>query len=984
MDATTLRRILTYVRPYWRRALLVSACMLGGAALSLSLPYFIRRIVDEAIPSGNLTQLWLYCGAMIAGPAAAGLLEVLQKYSSELIGQRVMLDLRVALYEQLHAMPFAFFARQQPGEAVSHVLNDVQGVGGAISGTLVDVAQNAIVLVTTTVFVFTLDWRLALISLAFLPLFVVPTRRVGETRKRLKRSVQARVAELTGILTETLSVSGALLIKVFGGEQSEVRRFRTKAEEISRLSLEQTLVGRWFQLTLGLFEAVGPAIVFAAGGYLVVRGHIALGTVVAFVTVLKRLYGPARQLAGVHVDLMTSYAYFDRVFAVLDQMPSIRDADDAVALTPASGHIELRDVSFSYDSDQPTLSEINLDIPSGATVAIVGPSGAGKSTIASLVMRLYDTGTGSVTIDGVDVRNMTSRSLRENLAVVTQETFLFHTSVLENLRYAKPSATIAEAEDAARRAHIHDLIASLPDGYDTIVGERGYRFSAGERQRLAIARAILKNPRILILDEATSSLDSESERKVQEALVPLCKGRTTLVIAHRLSTIRDADMIAVLDRGRVVERGTHDELIDNHGLYAWLWRVQVGKRRKAESIVTRVAAAATAALLLALAAPADAQVRTSLLKLDFTVKSQMDLRDFPSEPTTEPKDVFDLHRARVGIEGTMLKRLDYQVERELSDTSQPWKDVFVDGRVARAFDVRAGQFKIPFGLDQLTSGMDLDFNYRSLAGTYLSPGRDVGLMLHGRLFSDIVRYQAGVFRRGGDNVRASELSDPQTDRTFAGRVVLKPWTNAKDHLLRTFSAGLAFTSGELPEGQNSLRGKTVPGDKFFDHLDVNGRRDRIGAEFQWRPASFGLQGEIIRAWDQRLGQSLDNGDLPDLIAGGWYVSGTWLATGERKKDSVEPSRPFLTRGIGAVELAGRVEQLRSSSSGGAPTPFVSPRSEWIAPRSDTVWTTGVNWYLNQFIKLQANLIREERAVDTFFPIDPQHFWSRTLRLQFGF
>jgi ATP-binding cassette subfamily B protein len=590
VEAATLRRILTYVRPYWRRAVLVIACMTAAAALSLSLPWFVRRVVDEAIPQGNLRLLWLYCAAMIAGPALAGLLEVVQKYSSEAIGQQVMLDLRVALYRQLHAMPFAFFARQRPGEAVSHVLNDVQGVGGAVSGTLVDVVQNIIVLVSTTAFVFALDWRLALVALGFLPLFVMPTRRVGRARKRLKRTVQARIGELTGILTETLSVSGALLVKVFGGEETEIRRFRAKAEEIQQLSLEQTLVGRWFQLLLGLFEAVGPAIVFALGGYLVIHGHIALGTVVAFVTVLKRLYGPARQLAGVHVDLMTSYAYFERVFAVLDRIPSIRDADGAVPLAAPRGEIELRDICFAYDGTDETLSGINLHVPAGATVAIVGPSGAGKSTIAALVMRLYDASHGSISIDGLDVREVTCRSLHDSLAVVTQETFLFHTTVLENLRYGKPAATLEEVEEAARRAQIHDVIASLPEGYHTVVGERGYRFSAGERQRLAIARAILRNPRILILDEATSSLDSESERRVQEALAPLCKGRTTLVIAHRLATIRDADLIVVVDRGRIVERGTHDELMATPGLYAWLWRVQVGKRDRRGVIETRPSA----------------------------------------------------------------------------------------------------------------------------------------------------------------------------------------------------------------------------------------------------------------------------------------------------------------------------------------------------------------------------------------------------------
>ena len=460
---------------------------------------------------------------MIAGPAIAGLLEVVQKYSSEVIGQQVMLDLRVALYRQLHAMPFAFFARQRPGEAVSHVLNDVQGVGGAVSGTLVDVAQNIIVLASTTAFVFALDWRLATVALGFLPLFIAPTRRVGRTRKRLKRTVQTRISELTGILTETLSVSGALLVKVFGGEETEIRRFRAKAEEIKQLSLEQTLVGRWFQLLLGLFEAIGPAIVFALGGYLVIHGHIALGTVVAFVTVLKRLYGPARQLAGVHVDLMTSYAYFERVFAVLDRIPAIRDAHSAVPLTAPRGDIELRDVSFSYDGTGETLSDINLRVPAGATVAIVGPSGAGKSTMAALVMRLYDACTARSRSTALDVRDVTTGSLHDSLAVVTQETFLFHTTVLENLRYGQPSATLEEVEEAAKRAQIHDVIASLPDGYHTLVGERGYRFSAGERQRLAIARAVLKNPRILILDEATSSLDSESERRVQDALAPFAR-----------------------------------------------------------------------------------------------------------------------------------------------------------------------------------------------------------------------------------------------------------------------------------------------------------------------------------------------------------------------------------------------------------------------------------------------------------------------------
>jgi len=371
-----------------------------------------------------------------------------------------------------------------------------------------------------------------------------------------------------------------------------------------------------------------------------------------------------------------------------------------------------------------------------------------------------------------------------------------------------------------------------------------------------------------------------------------------------------------------------------------------------------------------------------LLTADIRVKSQSDFRDFPDEPGEDEKDLFDLHRARVGVEGTFLKRFDYQVEGELRDTARPWRDVYLDTRVVKPLEVRAGQFKIPFGLDQLTGSMDLDFNYRSLAGSFLSPGRDVGLMAHGRLLHEIVRYQAGVFRSGGDNVRASERTDPQTRRTYAGRLVVRPWERSTNRLLRSLAPGVAFTTGELPEGPNSLRGKTVPGDAFFDRLDVNGRRRRIGAELQWRPSSFGMQAEFVRASDQRFGQGIERENLPDALARGWYTSATWLLTGERKKDSVEPARPFRHGGIGAVEIAARIEQLRSSSDG-ADGAFTTPRSPSIAPRTDTVWTAGLNWYLNQYIKVQANLIREHRTLSGRSIPEGEHLWSRTLRFQFG-
>ena len=582
LETTTLARIIDCVKPYRVRAAGVVACIALAALLNLASAWFVKRIIDVAIPHNDLELLWLYCCGLIAAPLLADLIQVAQKYGAETIAQDVMVDLRVALYRRLHEMPFAFFTKQKPGEAVTRVLNDVQGVGSAVGGTLVDIAQNSIVFVSTIAFVFALDWRLALLAIAALPLFVTPARGVGRKRQALKRAAQARMSELTGIVAETLSLSGALLVKNFDSADAEVRRFRRKAEELKQLSLEQTLAGRWFRLWLGAFEVIAPAIVFGLGGWLVMRGQIPLGSIVALVALMKRLYSPASELAGVHIDLLTSYAYFDRVFAVLDRTPSIRNDESAMRLPRVAGHIEFRNVSFAYDDSEQALDGIDLTIEPGMKVGIVGPSGAGKTTLVSLVTRLYDPTEGTVAVDGVDVRSVTQASLRANIASVSQETFLFHTTVLENIRYGSPTATRAEVERAARRAHIHDLIATLPDGYDTVVGDRGYRFSAGERQRLSIARTILRDPQILILDEATSALDSLSEQAVQESLNTLLDGRTSLIVAHRLSTIRDANLILVLDHGRIVEQGTHDELLAGRGLYAWLWHAQARREARRE------------------------------------------------------------------------------------------------------------------------------------------------------------------------------------------------------------------------------------------------------------------------------------------------------------------------------------------------------------------------------------------------------------------
>jgi ATP-binding cassette subfamily B protein len=463
---------------------------------------------------------------------------------------------------------------------------------------MVDLAQNAIILALTLGFTFLLDWRLSLLAVLFMPLMLASTRRVGQIRKQLKRAAQAQTCELTGMLTETLSVSGALHVKVFGREKTEVQQLSQKLEQLKKLALEHSLVGRWFQTVLGLFESIGPALVFAVGGVLVIGGHRPLGTIIAFITVLKRISGPASNLASAHVDLKVGYAYFDRIFEVMDRTPSIRTADNA--LTPAGirGDVEFKGVTLAYDESGDVLSEINLRIPAGASVGLVGHSGAGQTSLASLIMRLYDPTSGAVYVDGVDVKRLRLDALREHIALVTQDTFLLNASVLENLRYAKPSASRAEVERAAQRAQIHDLIARLPRGYETVVGERGYRFSAGERQRLAIARAVLKDPRILVLDEATSALDAGSERKIQEALTPLLAGRTSLIIAHRLWTIRDADLIVVMKDGRIVERGTHDQLMARAGVYAWMWHVQARDDARAP----KVAMAATAFTAAPLAA----------------------------------------------------------------------------------------------------------------------------------------------------------------------------------------------------------------------------------------------------------------------------------------------------------------------------------------------------------------------------------------------
>jgi ATP-binding cassette subfamily B protein len=583
VDREMLWRILSFLRPYRRQAFLVAGAVVLSALLGAIPPLFVKAVVDhlDAVTHrgapGDIALLFALCAGMIVGPLLASLLGVAQKYLAASIGERVMLDLRLGLFEHLQRQSLRHFIQTGPGEILSSVLNDVQGVGSVISTTFVAVAQNTVVFLATAALILYLDVRLALLSLVLLPLFVAPTRRAGNERKSLRRAAQARMAELTGILSETLSVSGAYLIQVFGTEKLEAERVRAKSTELLQSSLQQTLAARRFQVLMGLFESVGPAVAFGVGGYMILRGGtLGLGTLVAFVTALKRLYEPASALAGVHVDLVTSYAYFERVFRVLDLEPEVRNAPNARCLLEVRGEIAFEDVSLEMPGEGGILSHVGVHIPAGSCAAIVGPSGAGKSTLGLLVSRIVDPSRGRVTLDGHDLRTLDLRDLRSHIGVVTQETYLFHATLLDNLRYARPDASLAEVEAAARAAHIHELITSLPQGYDTLVGDRGHRLSGGERQRVALARAVLKNPRILILDEATSALDTASEALVQASLETLLRGRTSLVIAHRLSTIRKADLILVMEGGRVVERGSHEDLRARRGLYDRLYQEQMG------------------------------------------------------------------------------------------------------------------------------------------------------------------------------------------------------------------------------------------------------------------------------------------------------------------------------------------------------------------------------------------------------------------------
>ncbi|BAN00576.1 putative ABC transporter permease/ATP-binding protein [Ilumatobacter coccineus YM16-304] len=585
----TLRRVWKFARPYRTTIIVFLLAILLAALLALVPPFVVREILDNAIPNEDRDRIiWLAAIAVVAALSDAGL-AIVQRWCSAQVGEGLIYDLRSALFAKVQRMPIAFFTRTPTGSITSRLNTDVVGAQTAVTSTLGSVVSNVIVLGTTLTAMFALEWRLTLLTLVVLPLFIVPARRVGKRLQGISREQMGYNAAMNTQMTERFNVSGATLVKLFGSGTRERTSFDSRAAGVRDTGIRAAMYGRVFFVALGLVGAIGTAAIYGVGALMVVDGDISSGTLVALAALVTRVYQPLTGLTNARVDLMTSMVSFERVFEVLDAPEAIQEKPGAIDLVDPVGTIEFDDVVFRYppasasaiasmeqnaglggdtDPDVDVLHGFDLSVAAGETVALVGASGAGKSTTISLVPRLYDVSSGAVRIDGHDVRDLTLDTLRTSIGVVSQDPHLFHETIGDNLRYADPDASDEQLVAAASAARIHDTIAALPDGYDTVVGERGYRLSGGEKQRLAIARLLLKDPAIMILDEATSHLDNDNEAHIQEALEHALEGRTAIVIAHRLSTIRSADRIAFIEGGRVAELGTHDELVAANGRYA--------------------------------------------------------------------------------------------------------------------------------------------------------------------------------------------------------------------------------------------------------------------------------------------------------------------------------------------------------------------------------------------------------------------------------
>ena len=579
-------RILSYLKPYWKQFVLVFVAILLSAAIGLLPSIITGKIVDEALVGKDMQLLIKLLIAAFVTMTVSQVIGVLESYINAWISQRIIFDMKNQMYDHLQHMPHSFFTTEKQGDIVTRMNSDIGGVSSVISGTLTSIVNNIATVVTTLVALFSMSWQLAIVGIVVIPLLIIPTRSVGKTRWKLLSESQAKHDEMNQLVNETLSVSGSMLVKLFTREEKEYERFVNVNEEVTQLNLKEQRSGKWFHVVMGMFTQIGPLLIYFAGGYFIVANldpTLTVGTITATVSLINRLYRPVQSLLNLQVDFTRSLALFTRIFDYFDKEITIASPENGKKPQVQNGDICFNHVAFSYVPEKPLLTDIHFTVPAGQMFAIVGPSGSGKSTVVNLLPRLYDVMKGSVTVAGVDVREMDLSYLRSCIGVVTQETYLFNGTILDNLRYANEDATMEQIEEACRIASIDEFIKRQPDGYNTMVGNRGLKLSGGEKQRLSIARVILKDPKILILDEATSALDSISESAIQDALEVLMQGRTSIVIAHRLSTILKADQILVLKDGEIREQGTHEVLLEKGGIYRELYETQFRKILDMES-----------------------------------------------------------------------------------------------------------------------------------------------------------------------------------------------------------------------------------------------------------------------------------------------------------------------------------------------------------------------------------------------------------------
>ncbi|WP_435170478.1 ABC transporter ATP-binding protein [Paenibacillus glycanilyticus] len=562
-----LVRISAYFVPYWKQTVVVLFILLLSSGLGLLPPIFIQHIVDEALPNKDMRLLLELVLISLAATVASGLLGVLQSYLNSYISQNIVYDMKNQMYRHLQKMPMQFYSNVKQGEVITRMTSDISGIQGVFNSTVVNFASNLFILATTLGTLFVMNWKLAILGMIVVPLFLFPTRKMGRVRWKIAKETQEKMSEQNHIIQETLSISGYLLMKLFTKERKEYEGFKAVNAESTRLQIRESMAGRWFMMLLSTFTTIGPMLIYLYGGYLYIQGEISVGEIISFVALLGRIYGPFGQMTNLYVDINRSIALFERIFDYFDMEPVIVNKPEALPADISGQNIVFEDVSFAYQKDKPALRKISFTAESGTMTALVGPSGAGKTTITNLLPRLYERSSGRIRIGGADIKDMTLESLRSQIGLVTQDSYLFNGTIRENLMYANDEASEEEMREACKAAYIHDFIMELPDGYDTVVGNRGMKLSGGEKQRISIARVLLKDPAIIILDEATSSLDTVSEYYIQKAMSVLLQNKTSIVIAHRLSTIMAADQILVVQDGTIVEKGRHEELLQQDGVY---------------------------------------------------------------------------------------------------------------------------------------------------------------------------------------------------------------------------------------------------------------------------------------------------------------------------------------------------------------------------------------------------------------------------------